>query len=161
MGVITAPHGIRGDVKVKSYTTKPEDLFNFEVLYTAESVPCKLKLRHVIGPDMLVAHIEGITTRNDAETFRGTYLYVERAQLPPLDVEDEFYYQDLKGLAVQTIDGLNLGILQTVHNYGGGDFLEIVTADKKLFSLPFTKEAVLEVNLQKKIIIINPDFLFE
>jgi len=159
MGVITAPHGIRGDVKVKSYTTRVEDLLDFDVLYTAERIPCKLKLRHLIGSDMLVAHIEGVTTRTEAETFRGTYLYVERSQLPSLETTDEFYYHDLEGLSVKTAEGEDIGRLQAVRNYGSGDFLEIITNDQELVTLPFTKEAVGEVNMQEKFIVINPRFL--
>jgi len=160
MGVIVGPHGIRGDVKVKSYTAEPEDLFSLGTLYTTNGAPCNLKLLRIVGPDMLIAHVEGVDTRNAAESLKGIYLYVERAQLPPVASDNEYYYHDLEGLEVKATDGTHIGTVQAVNNYGAGDFLEIMTDDDGLLTLPFTKEAVLDVKLNDKLILINPDFLF-
>ncbi|MEI8295596.1 MAG: ribosome maturation factor RimM [Alphaproteobacteria bacterium] len=162
IAVIGSPHGIRGDLRVKSYAAKPEDLFTHGALYTAEGVPCKLKLRRVIADDMLIASIEEVTTRDAAEALKGTNLYIERAQLPNLpEASDEFYYCDLIGLDVKTTQDQIIGKVQAVNNYGAGDFLEIITAEGAVLTLPFTKEAVLEVRLGDKFILINPDHLFE
>ena len=88
----------------------------------------------------------GVTDRNAAEALRGQSLYVPRERLPATD-EDEYYHEDLVGLAARDAEGRELGKVVAVLNYGAGDILEIATGDGRSELVPFTRAAVPAVDL--------------
>jgi 16S rRNA processing protein RimM len=155
---ITSPHGVRGAVKVKIFTAYGEDLFGYPTLRDQAGKVYKLTLFAPKQNDLFVVMVEGISSREEAEALRGVRLYVDRSELPPLP-SDEFYYEDLIGLTVVDQSGEKIGTVSTVQNYGAGDFFDIQAEAGDQCTLPFTKEAVPEVNLGAKKIIINPEFL--
>lgn len=149
LATIATAHGIQGAVKVKTFTQNPENIFAYGVLKDEKSQVYPLKLMRVVPPDSVIVTIEGIKDRNQAEALRGTKLYVERDQLPDL-VEEEFYHSDLMGLAVQDLEGQDIGQVRAVLNFGAGDFLEIMGAEGHLYTIPFTREAVPVIRLPKR-----------
>jgi 16S rRNA processing protein RimM len=152
---VVRPHGIRGALKIKSHTSPPEQLLDYQPLLTAEGVAVRLKL-HAQQGDMLLVTCDGIADRTAAEVWAGCWLYVDRGQLPKLDEDEEFYWADLIGLRVVDPAAQPLGVVQTVENHGAGDLLVIRWLnpnDPKLaavanMAVPFSKAWVPTVNLK-------------
>ena len=146
LGVITGVHGVRGLVKVKSFTEVPEDVAAYGPL-TDEDGERVLTLT-VTGrsKDALLVRFEGVADRDQAQALKGTRLYVARDVLPALDEEQTYYHADLLGLAAEDRDGHPLGRVAAVHNFGAGDILELDGEGRRL--VPFTRQAVPVVDLE-------------
>jgi 16S rRNA processing protein RimM len=164
LAVIASAHGIKGAVKVKTFTENPENAVSYGILRDEKGIAYKLKLIRVVSSDTLIAIIQGISDRNQAEALRGTKLYIERSQLPDL-VEEEFYHSDIIGLKVEDLEGKEVGCVKSISNYGAGDFLEITDSAHHIFTIPFTREAVPVVTLPKEgregILRVDPRFLLD
>lgn len=130
LAVITGPHGITGEVRLKLFT---EDLSAYRS-FNAGALTLK-SLRH--GGNGAIAHFGGISDRTAAERLRGTELTVPRSELPELEA-GEYYHADLLGLACETDTGEPLGHVAAVENFGAGDILEIQRLDGKRFMIPIT-----------------------
>jgi 16S rRNA processing protein RimM len=126
LGRFGAPHGVRGEIRLQSYTGDPLAIATYGAL-TDKSGAKTFKLLSVRprGKDMLVARVEGVTERAAAERLTGVELYVAREKLPPPEDEDEFYLADLVGLRAETRDGAEIGVVVAVRNFGAGDILEV------------------------------------
>lgn len=155
VGTITGAHGIKGEVKLRSFTDKPEDITAYGPLYDEAGKRFELTVR-ARGKGTVIAAIKGVNDRNAAESLRGTKLYVPRTALPELG-GDEFYYADLIGLRAELADGTRVGTVTGVANFGAGDVIEIA-GGKKTLDLPFTAEVVRAVDLGAgRIVIAMPD----
>ena len=166
VGEFGRPHGLKGEVRLKSHTGDPEAIAGYGPLIAAGGRTLSLKsVRRAPGgaPDLLIAVVDGIATREAAEALNRVQLYVERAKLPLPDEEDEFLLADLIGLMVQNEAGEVIGAVVAVPNYGGGDLIEIAPVSKGPTALlPFTKAFVPVVDLAgKRIVAAPPDDLFE
>ncbi len=157
IGVILAPHGVRGRVKLGSFTASPEDIFAYRPV-TDESGAREFKItRRSVGADHFIVAIEGVETRTQAEGLKGTELFVERAALPE-SKENEYYNADLVGLAAQDQKGKEIGKVISVHDYGAGVFLEIKPEKSASFMLPFKKDFVPDVKIEEGHLLVNvPD----
>src|SRR5262245_1892876 len=123
VGAIAGAHGLRGEVRIKSFTDDPAAVARYGPL-SDESGERQFKLSitgHTKGG--VIACIEGISSRTVAEALRGLRLYVPRSALPATPV-DEYYRVDLIGLRVELADGSEFGRIADVQNYGAGDVLE-------------------------------------
>ncbi|EBV3600141.1 16S rRNA processing protein RimM [Salmonella enterica subsp. enterica serovar Virchow] len=145
MAVIGAPHGIKGEVRIKSFTGDPLALADYSPLRDAKGKAYAISAVRPQG-DVIVARIKGVDDRNAAETLNGVELFVDRAQLPP-EEEGEFYHDDLVGLSVRDEAGKTIGVVTAVQNYGGGDVLELNLEGRKGALIPFTHAAVPEVHV--------------
>ena len=159
LGVVTGAHGVRGLVKIKSFTEVPEDLTAYGDL-TDESSLRRFSVT-VTGKakDALLARIAGVEDREAAQALRGTKLMVERAALPAIEEPETFYYADLVGLAVEDPAGRLLGRVKAVMNHGAGDLLEIEPAPevgRATLLVPFTKAAVPRVDLEAGRLVVEP-----
>lgn len=158
VGRIAGAFGVKGELRLSSYTEDPMALTRYRVLLR-EDGRTALTLtggRPVKGG--LVARAKEVETREAAEALRGVRLYLPREALPPPEDEDEFYLADLIGLVVETPDGEPLGTVKSVHDFGAGDLLEIQPESGASWWLPFTRDAVPEVRLADgKLIAIPPD----
>ncbi|MGE3644712.1 MAG: ribosome maturation factor RimM [Beijerinckiaceae bacterium] len=156
VGTFGAPHGVRGEIRIRSHTEEPLTLAGFGELTDASG---KRKFRIISAraaqKNMLVARIEGISDRSGAETLTNLDLYVPRAQLPEPE-EEEFYHADLIGLKAFLTDGTYYGRVTTVENFGAGDILEIERENGVIEPLSFTKITCPEVNLDTKRIVVVP-----
>lgn len=167
MGAVLGAHGIKGEVKVKSFAAKPSDIAGYGPLTDAgERRSFELT---VVGTGdatrgILIARIAGVTDRNAAEALKGTELYVARERLPHLTDADEFYFADLIGLLAVDQGGKPYGRVVSVDNYGAGDLL-LVAPDgegdaEDSFVVPFTKAFVprVEVAAGKLVLDLPADF---
>ena len=137
-----APHGVRGEIRLRTFTAEPGAVGDYGPLLAADGRPFEIEPLRSAGPDMLVVRVAGITDRNAAEALNGVELSVPRDRLPAPDEADDFYHADLIGLAAVGLDGTALGAVTAIHNHGAGDILEIGREGGALLLVPFTKEAV-------------------
>lgn len=142
MGRVGAAHGIRGEVRLQSFTADPAAILDFSPLATDRDGLTVTLISVRPHKNMLVAKIEGVTDRNGAEALNGVELFAPRDALPAEAEEDEFYHADLIGLTARTPDGAELGMLTAIHDFGAGDILEIVPSRGKALMVPFTRAAV-------------------
>ncbi|MBX8784442.1 ribosome maturation factor RimM [Ochrobactrum sp. GRS2] len=155
LAVIGAAHGIKGEVRVKTYTGDPMDLGSYGLLYDASGKSYEvLSIRP--SKTVVVVRFAGVEDRNAAEALNGKELYVDHAQLPQDLDEDEFYYTDLIGLTVRDSAGVSYGKVSAVFNFGGGDVLEIKESGKKPVMIPFTLTSVPEILMEEGAILIDP-----
>ena len=156
VGAIGGAFGVRGEVRLKSFTAMPEDIWAYSPLSTedgARAFDVTLTGQTTNG---LTAQLSGISTKEAADALRGMRLYALRAQLPNLP-DDEFYHADLIGLEVYDTGGAVLGRVKAVLNHGASDILEIhAPGMSATILLPFTTEAVPTVDLAAGRIIADP-----
>lgn len=150
IGAIAGAFGVRGEVKVRTFTAAPENIAAYGPLYdkTGRVALTPKSWRPIT--DALAITAPEVKTREAAEALRNTALYVPRALLPEPD-DDEFYHVDLIGCRVEALDGERLGVVKAVQNFGAGDLLEITLPDGKTWFLPFTKDAapIVEVGAKR------------
>lgn len=157
IGKVKSAHGIKGEVKIDSYTDIPDTIADYTELYNATGDKVYQMHYRSFAGHYIIASIDDVHTRNDAEALKGTKLYIYRDSLPETE-EDEFYYEDLFGLTAELPDGTFLGTIKTVHNFGAGDILEITLDNQtgKTELYPFTKKIVPEVNIKAGKIVVSP-----
>ena len=157
VGVVTKPKGVRGAVRVKSFTAEPGDITAYGPLYDGPGGPVLAFEPREIQGDMIVARVAGAADRDGAEALRGKRLYVPRAALPEA-AEDEYYHADLVGLAVELADGARFGTVEALHDFGAGGILEVAREGGDTVMLPFTRRAVPEIDIAgARIVIEQPD----
>ncbi|MBM3610908.1 MAG: 16S rRNA processing protein RimM [Alphaproteobacteria bacterium] len=158
VGCITAAHGIKGNVTVNSFTQIPEDFLSYGPLLTENGEKfLPLKILHPAKESLFVVQIEGISTREDAEKYKGLSLYVPRENFPEPE-DDTYYHSDLIGLSVQDEKGTILGSIKEIHDFGAGVLLEIAAKDSlKTWMIPFQTETVPLVNIQGGYIALNSE----
>jgi 16S rRNA processing protein RimM len=155
VGVIAGVHGVRGAVRIKSFTEDPADIGYYSpVENEAGSIRFRLKVTGEVK-GLVIATLEGVTDRNAAEALKGTELWVARERLPKSD-GDEFLYSDLIGLVAEDVDGKRLGTVKAVADYGAGDVLDIRLEPKGDMMVPFTKASVPEVDIAGGRLVVIP-----
>lgn len=159
---VGAPHGIRGEVRLKSFTADPLALANYGPL-TDESGTKTVEIASLrAAKDVLIARLKGVTDRNAAEKLTNMRLFVPRERLPAIAEAETYYQADLVGLQAADRSDVSLGRVIAVHNFGAGDVLE-VTADatgESVF-LPFTADAIPVVDLAAgRLVVEQPDQWF-
>jgi 16S rRNA processing protein RimM len=148
VGVITAPVGVKGNVRIRYFSDTPQDFESFKFVFDVRTMrPFKIKVvSH--KKDYFVGKIEGINSRNDVIPILNTQLFIKRSELDDT-VSNEFYYTDLISLNVYDEAHSFIGIVEAVHNYGAGDILEIRLSDSnQTLMIPFAKHFVPNVNVQ-------------
>jgi 16S rRNA processing protein RimM len=149
-----AAHGIRGEVRLKSFTADPMDVTRYGELELEDgSRTFRIEAARP-AKDMLVVRLAGVRDRNTAETLTNRKLFVPRDRLPAAE-EGEFYHADLIGLAVTTRDGAPFGTVIAVHDFGAGDILEIKPATGPSVMLPFTETAVPVVDVASRTLVVE------
>jgi len=149
VGEIGRPHGVRGLVKLRSFTADPAAIASYGPLTDAEG-------RHRFALTLLadgLARVEGVDDREAAARLTGTGLYVERAALPPPE-EDEFYLADLVGIRAETAAGGALGTVRSVEEHGAGAFLVLDGPPERL--VPFTRACVPLVDTAAGRVVVEP-----
>ena len=169
LGAVAGAHGVRGAVKVKSFTAAPEDVAAYGPVTarpkTAGGAARALTLHivRVLKPGLVLATAPEIASREDAAGLAGAKLYVDRARLPAPEDADEFYIEDLVGLNAETDDGAPAGEIAAVHDFGAGDLLELrkIPGRKGAWLIRFTRENVPSVNLNARMVTVAASALEE
>ncbi len=152
LGKITAPQGIKGEVRVYPYTDKPTRFSEIEAVLL-NGRRCRIeKARYM--KNMAILKLEGIDDRNAAETMRNRELLLPREELWK-QPEDTYFVDDLVGCAVVSEDGAPVGTLKTIHSRPAQDLYEIERADGSSFLLPAVKEFIKDVKTDEKKIVIH------
>jgi 16S rRNA processing protein RimM len=154
---IGAAHGVRGAVKLWTFTEDPLAVKRYGPLLTKDGAR-QFEVTHAReAKGHLVATLKGVATREEAERLNGIELYIAREKLPATS-EDEYYHADLIGLAAETAAGQPLGRVIAIHNFGAGDIIEIAPPNGATTLLPFTNAVVPSVDLAGgRVVIELPD----
>ena len=157
VGQFAGAHGVRGLVKIRSFTAEPEAIFDYTPL-TSEDGKKRFKLGFKsVAKDHFIATLEGLTSREAAEALRGDKIYIARDLLPK-PRKGEYYEADLIALRAEDAEGKDYGRVVDIHDHGAGVFLEIGTSKKDSFMLPFKDAFVPEVDVTGgKVIILVPE----
>lgn len=156
VGVIAGAFGVRGEVRLKSFTADPASIADYSPLLTKDGDTSYAITVTRSVKNGLVTLMTGVTTKEDADALKGTELFVPRDRLPSLP-EDEYYYADLVGLQVFDTGGTALGTVKSVQNHGASDLLEIDSPDLKTpVLLPFTMAVVPTIDMKTGRIIADP-----
>lgn len=143
---IGAAHGVRGAVRLWTFTEDPLAVRDYGPLMTRDGSR-QFEVTHAReAKDHLVVTLKGVATRDDAERLNGLELYVPRDRLPDTD-DGEYYHTDLIGLAAVTTAEQPLGKVIAIHNFGAGDIIEIAPPQGTTMLLPFTNAVVPTVDL--------------
>jgi len=156
IGRILAAHGLKGEVKIKSFTEAPLDIASFDAVIASDGRKFAFSHERMQG-EAVIAQVKGISDRNSAETLRGLDLYIDRADLPETD-EDEFYHADLIDLPVLDSGGAEVGRVLAFHNFGGGDVMEIKRGNASVF-VPFTMKMVPTVDVKGQRVVLSAEGL--
>ncbi|MBM3569179.1 MAG: 16S rRNA processing protein RimM [Alphaproteobacteria bacterium] len=162
LGAVTGAHGVRGLVKVKPFTQRPEDIAAYgPVSDQGGRRQWKLAVEGV-HKDSVLTRFEGVADRDAAQRLKGTRLYVPRSALPAA-AEDEFYLADLVGLELSDASGRALGTVQAVHDFGAGPLVEMSpTGGGESLMLPFTVAVFPRIDLAARCAtVVLPDGLVE
>lgn len=156
VGAIGGAFGVRGEVRLKSFTADPSDIAAYGPVETEDGI------RHfdiTLGRPIkgaIAARLSGVTSKEEADALRGLRLYVPRDRLPEPE-DDEYYHADLIGIDVYDTGGGLLGRVKSVQSNGADDLLEIHGAGlKQTVLLPFTRAAVPTVDISARRIVADP-----
>ncbi len=154
---IGAAHGVRGEVKLWSFTENPAAVADYGPLETQDGSR-RFEIEALRpAKDHFVARIVGIADRDAAEKLRNVDLYIPRSRLPEIDEADTFYHADLIGLKAVTKNGDEVGTVSAVHNFGASDVIEIKPSAGEPLLMPFTEATVPEIDLgARRIVIVLP-----
>ena len=151
---IGAAHGVRGAVKLWTFTEDPLAVMQYGSLATKDGARSFEVATAREAKGHLVATLKGIATREDAERLNGVELYIARDKLPATS-ENEYYHADLIGLAAVTAANQPLGRVTAIHNFGAGDIIEIAPPQGATMLLPFTSAVVPSVDLASGRVVIE------
>jgi len=156
VGTISGAFGVHGDVRLKSFCADPAAIADYTPLTRKDGTEITTIVIKGQTKGALIARIDGVTTKEDADALRGVDLLARRDQLPSLP-DDEFYHTDLMGLTAFDTGGAELGRVKAVQSNGADDLLEIVAPGlKDSVLVPFTKAIVPTVDLSTGRIILDP-----
>ena len=155
LGQIGAPHGVRGEVRLHSFTANPTAIATYGPLETEDGRVFKIESLRP-AKHAFVAKLSGVADRDTAERLAMTKLYVPRERLPEPAEANEFYHADLIGLRAVDNAGRECGTVVAVHNFGAGDLIELQPPDgARTELLPFDAATVPEVNIADGYLIVE------
>jgi 16S rRNA processing protein RimM len=154
LAVVGAPHGVKGEVRLKSFAADPMSIRDYGKLLAEDGRAFEIE-RMRPAKDVLVAKFRGIDDRDAAAKLTGLQLGIDRSALPAAEV-DEFYHADLVGLEAFDSSGKSLGFVVTVHNHGAGDILEIAPPEQPSILVPFTKASMPDIDIAAGRLLVVP-----
>ena len=161
LGEIGAAQGLKGEVRLHSFTEEEEAITAYGPLEDETGHVIEIEALRAT-PKALIARVKGVTTREGAEALTGTKLYIPRSRLPERE-EEEWYHAELIGLAALDRDGVTIGTVVAIQNFGAGDLLELAPANGgPTVLIPFTRETVPEIDVEgERLTLVPPAGLLE
>lgn len=150
---VIGAQGLSGAVKVKVFTASAESLKRYGVMHGKDGRTFTVTSVRAANGGEAVLTLAELGDRTAAEALRGVELYVRRDALPA-PAPEEYYHADLIGLRAEDVEGRTLGTVHAVHNYGAGDVIEIARSDGDTVLLPFTRETVPQIEIEKERIVV-------
>jgi len=161
IGAIVGPQGVRGQFKVKPFTVAPKSLSAYGPVTTDNGQQLMLQIISVNAKGLAIVRAKGVNTRDAAEALRGVTLYVVRESLPEPD-DGEFYHADLLGMLVKGQDGVPLGSLLAIHDFGAGEVAELAPHKGSTIMVPFGGDRLIAVDMEAKELCLSvPDGLLD
>ncbi|MBU0968320.1 MAG: ribosome maturation factor RimM [Proteobacteria bacterium] len=158
VGEIGRPHGIKGEIKVYPYSGNPENFTSYSRLIVqppGEGAAKSYDLHSCrIQGQVAVIKLPGVDTRSQAELLTGGQVLVERQEIPELN-DDEFYWDDLQGMAVVTAQGRQLGTVNRLLATGAHDILVVVDRGRE-YLIPALDEFVVAIDAETGTITVDP-----
>lgn len=156
VGMIASAHGVRGELKLRSFTADPLSLLDYQPLLDAKGErEFSFTLRGE-AKGQLIVRIKGVDDRNEAEKLAGIELFIPRDRLPENGDEDDFFIEDLIGLEVRLVSGAHYGHIKQVMNFGAGDIVEITPRHTKKTELyPFTKASFPTIHIHDGYVMLD------
>ncbi len=153
LGVIVGAKGLRGEVRIKSFTEEPNGIAAYGPVETDDGRTFTVT---IVGQaqGVVIARLKGVADRTAAEGLKGLKLYVDRKVLPAVG-DGTYYHADLVGLAVVLATGESLGVISAVHNFGAGDILEVDMPGRSSELVPFSEAAVAAVDVKGGKVVMN------
>ena len=156
VGRFGAAHGVRGEVRIKSFTADPMALASYAGLTDRTGQRSfRIESARPVKDDLIVARVAGLKDRNGAEALTNTEIYIAREALPPPG-EEEFYIADLIGMRAELADGAPFGAITNVLNFGAGDILDIALEGGGTRLVPFTRACAPHVDVSGRRVIVAP-----
>jgi 16S rRNA processing protein RimM len=159
IGKIVAVHGVKGDLKLCSFTEDPSDLFNYGPYYKSDGSPIDIRLKRHLKKNLFIINVNHIIDRNEAESLKHIDIFIEKAKLPQKEV-GEYYHHIIEGSTIM-VDNKKIGIVSSVQDFGAGTFLEIQCDDRSLATLPFSDDAIISIDQEQKIIVVNKNYVIQ
>jgi 16S rRNA processing protein RimM len=154
VGVIIGAHGIRGEVKLKSFTADPKAIATYGPLVSAKGETFEIT-RLKLQTEDFIAALKGVSDRNRAETLKGTELFITRTQLP----KDELYLHDLIGAPIYNSD-VALGTIIGFENFGAGDLIDVkIEGHEDTVLIPYNKTFIVEAKPEKVVVNLPNGYL--
>tara|TARA_E500000331_G_C17250751_1_gene711011 strand:+ start:130 stop:642 length:513 start_codon:yes stop_codon:yes gene_type:complete len=157
IGQVSSPHGIKGWLKILSYTDPVDNICSYESIFLKkehEYLPYDIEDYSFSGK-IIRAKLAGVDDRNQSEELVKCLICVNRRDLPELS-PDSYYWRDLIGFAVNSEDNVNLGILDSFFETGSNDVMIVISSNKNRILIPYINdEVVKKVDLKKKIILVD------
>ena len=161
IGAIVGPQGVRGQFKVKPFTVALKSLSAYGPVTTNNGQQLMLQIISVNAKGLAIVRAKGVDTRDAAEALRGVTLYVVRESLPEPD-DGEFYHADLLGMLVKGQDGVPLGSLIAIHDFGAGEIAELAPRKGPTIMVPFGGDRLIAVDMVAKELCLSvPDGLLD
>ena len=156
-GVITAAHGLRGEVTVKLFIANPQSIFEYGTLFSLDDVPFSVS-KAKLTPKGALIHFDGVTNRNEAEKLLKTYLYVSDDYLPTLD-ENDMLLDQLVGTAVLFESGERVGVIRSHFDNGAHTVIQIKRTElqTKDILIPYTDEYILKSDIDAQVVTVHDD----
>jgi 16S rRNA processing protein RimM len=161
LGEIVKPHGIKGAVKVKCYTESPDIFLESPCLTLRHKDGTRRDIAVIRGGGMgnrMILKLEGIDSREDAEALVGFSIVIDADDLPETD-EDEYYWHDLIDMEVIDSNGKQYGYIRRILPTGSNDVYIAIDNTGRETLIPATHDAVLDVSITRKRMIIDPTVL--
>lgn len=156
MGRVVAPYGVLGWVKVLPDTASKESLMDYKHWHVGDqSAWQRIKLKSgKMHNDVLLAKLEGVNDRDAAFALKGALVAVQRSELPTLS-DNEFYWADLIDMTVSNQQGVDFGQVKTLFETGANDVMVVEGDQERL--IPFTAQVVIDVDVDKRTILVDWD----
>jgi 16S rRNA processing protein RimM len=157
LAAVIGAHGVKGEVRVKTFTETPEGLARYMRLHAKDGRVFRIAQAKATRSDEAIVTFAEVVDRNTAESLRGLELFVARETMPAPG-KNEYYHADLVGLSAMDEADRVIGTVSAIHNYGAGDVIEISRGDGGTLLLPFAKDFVPVVDLEgRRVVIAEPE----